>query len=497
MTSKTFIFIIMLGLLTLAFSPGQQGVPTRPTISIDANNGQTASEAIYSFCWPVAIGDNRCDFLAQPQPANPVEVGQGGQITVIIENSPGSPVRLEAAILNIPLASVIELTPAEQAFLSVDDLLVGQNVVQITAQYQNVGGVQQAYVSYVFEINVLGTEIAQAPSPTTEVTATATEVPTEKPTAVPTEKPTQVPPTTVPTSKPTEVPTQQATATKPPPPATNTSTPIPSIVATEEVTEEPTTELALATEEVATEEPTEVPTQEPTQIPTEKPTQIPPTATPTEEATEEPTAVPTEEPTEEPTEVPTATPIPTEEGGTVISLVPTQEMTEEAEALPTATTVGLVQTEEATEEAEPRPTFTTVPLIPQGNTAEVEAPTEVPELKLVFAGDEFDPAGVSFCQTDATGEQTCTDAALPRDPQAVILLQNAAVQVQLGDSPIPEQIEMTFQDASTLAEAQSGTVEGDQLVLFNVEVQPGAYILKVIATWGNTSAEYFFRVTVN
>jgi hypothetical protein len=491
MKSKTFIFIIVLGLLALAFNPGQQGAPARPTITLDANNGQTASEVVYSFCWPVAVGDNQCDFLAEPQPANPVEVEQGGQITVIIENSPGSPVKLEAAIINVPLAAIIELTPAEQAFLSADDLSVGQNWVQITAQYENVGGVEQAYVSYVFEINVLGTEIAQAPSPTTETIASPTvkptDTPTEKPTIAPTEKPTQAPPTTAPTGTSTEVPTEQATVTKPPAPATNTSTPIP-VVATEEATEEPTTGLAVATEELATEEPTKVPT--------EKPTVTPPTAIPPEKPTEKPTEVPTVEPTEKPTEIPSATPIPTEEGGTVISLVPTQEVTdsaEEGEAQPTATTVGLV----TTEEAEPRPTLTTVPLVPQGNTAEVEPPSEAPTMKLVFAGDEFEPAGVTFCQVDANGEQTCTDAALPRDPESPVLLQNAAVQVQLVDSPIPEAITLTFRDVSTLQETASDTVEGDQLVLFNVEVPAGSYILKVSAVWGNTSAEYFFRVTVN
>ncbi|MBZ0309110.1 MAG: hypothetical protein K8I82_23805, partial [Anaerolineae bacterium] len=108
------------------------------------------------------------------------------------------------------------------------------------------------------------------------------------------------------------------------------------------------------------------------------------------------------------------------------------------------------------------------------------------------------PVGVNFCQVGASGEVICVNRPLATEGSTIQLLQNYAIQVRLPDnSPRPLQITFDFLDPSTLQSLQNDVRKGDRLVLFNIDVDPGVYFLRVTVNWGATQAEYFFRVRVS
>jgi len=490
MKIRILIVLVLMGLFASAFRPFSQGIPPRPAIRLDGG-GQIAVEDVSSFCWPLSTGNNQCDFSLDDQLENPLEVEAGQPLNIIIDNSPGAPTTLTLTITNASGVNGYNLVPAAQAIFD-EPLPVGQNILQVDAQYADIAGVQ-AYISYRFQVNIYavstvtdgaGGATAEAveddplPVPTEEVAevALATEEPTEEPTEAATEEPTEEP-----TEAVTEEPTEEAT---------------------EAVTEEPT--------EAATEEPTESATEEPTEVVTEEPTEAA-TEEPAESATEEPTEVVTEEPTEEPTEA--VTEEPTEEPTEVVTEEPTEEATEESgqatattvplggQQAPTATTVGIAA--QATTETPPTatpipPTSTPAPTAtPQAPTAvPVAQPDEPPGVQLVFAGQSFAPSGVNFCQTSTTGQRICVENPLSAEGASAVLLRDFAVQVRL-DGPKPAQVDFAFLDAASLNVTRTFSRTGDRLMLFNVDAPAGRYFLRMSINWGETQAEYFFLVRVN
>lgn len=503
------LFLALLAFLGLAFSPFQQApVPPRPVIKINVG-AQTIQENIYSYCWPLAAGNNQCNFVLQPTPANTLQVESGQAITILLENSPGDPSSLTATVSNRDGVQTFNLQAAQQAIFE-EALPEGENILQIDAQYANVAGVP-AYVSFRFRLEVFlpsgsgetlaptqegfveatptSTPTAAAAQATPEATEEALESPTVEPT--PTKKPTEKPTEEV--ALATEAPTEEAAVI-----ATEEAAVTPESLATEALTEEAAV--------VTTEEVTEVPTEE---AATEEPT---PTKTPTKEPSPTATRVPSDTPTATLTALPTltATPTPTATFTLTATPAPVESVTSTTVPLggappterPTSTTVPLAgqgptalpPTETLPLTATPLPSSTATPLPPP--TLAIVPPSEPPLVRLYFAGQTYAPAGVNFCQTSAAGQRICVDNPLPSDGQTITLLQGFAAQFQLGDSPRPAQIDFAFLNTNTLAVVQQASRAGDRLVLFNIDAPLGTYFLRLSINWGSATAQYFFRVRV-
>ena len=484
-TRLAIIAFLISGIFGLAFSPVRQDVPPRPVISIDAG-GQTAQETAASYCWPIAQGNNKCDFAVNTVPQNPLTVDMGQAITIIIENSPGNPSSLEVKVTNANGEQIFNPAPAPQVIFE-EDLPPGANTLEITAQYTNVAGTD-GYITHIFGLAVLAApELPTSTATATEIPPTSTLIPTELPTSTPAPTLTTVPPTQelvlpdatqsiATTEEPVEEPAQTEEAAE-------TSGQMMGL-ATEEPTEEvvETEEAAVPTEEIIeTEEPTEA------ALPTEEIIE-------TEEATE--AAVPTEEPTEEVAETEeaaaaSATPVFEASPG---GLPPQQEPPQVAER-PTFTTVPLVV---PGQENAVNPTATTVALAsatPPPPASSGTPPTQPPAVQLSFAGQTFNPAAVIFCQTGANNQRTCNETRMPA-AQPINVLQDSALQIRL-DGSRPASVDIAFVDAVTSVVGQNETRPGDTLILVNVDVVRGRYILRVRFNWNGADAEYFFQLQVN
>ncbi len=458
---KQFLALSIFLLAALAFAPLNQNVPARPVVRLNVGN-QTAEEVVYSYCWPVAEKNNQCNFTADLTLTSPLRLEDGQQVTVLVEGEIPSRLTL-SRVVSDEVVNTQELPNPQQAIFDAT-YGVGTHIVQVDAMYDNIAGVQ-AYVSYRFTLEILPTEVAQA-------TPTVVTVETEEVEAT-------AEPTDTPTSRPTEVTTAEP-------------------VETEEVVTE-TVPVVILTEET---EPTEEATEEPT--PTRTPTATP-TASPTATATKRPTSTPTQEPTSTPTRTPTATatftatatPTATDTPGptgtaTTVALGGTPQ---QAIVDASATTVSL--TEPPTEVGVPI-SPTSEPVVQPTTTSAIAQPSEPPAVLLVFAGQFYQPVGVNFCQSNASGEVICVNRPLSAEGSAIQLLQNFAVQVRLPDNSLrPQEITFEFLNPSTLQSLQSDVRRGDRLVLFNINVESGTYFLRVTVDWGTTQAEYFFRVRVS
>lgn len=413
--NRGLLFLLLCGLMvtSLGFSPLGQAIPARPEIRLDAA-GQTLREPFAAYCWPVAQGNNQCDFVPTPTPVSTLQVPLGQAITILIDNSPGDPNALTVTVQNSEGIQGYNLPPGPQAIFA-DPLPLGENVLQVDATYDDVAGVR-AFVSYIFSVFVYDETTGQggpiAPDATALVTEEALPIPTEEVLPLATEEillteeavslPTEAVEVALATEEILPIPTEEvlpteavaALATEAVEVALATEEVLPAeteaveTIPTEEVLPAETEEvLSIATEEVEvipteevevtalteaaepSETPTEVPSATPTTPPSATPTELPsatpttlPSATPTVvEAASEATAEATEDveviealPADiTPTITPTAEPV---------SLIPTQESTAQA----TATTVALVVQSTVTQSApEQRPTSTTVALVAQ------------------------------------------------------------------------------------------------------------------------------------
>lgn len=533
---KKHLFVIILGMFTLALAPLVQIVPERPIIRLNVGN-QTAEEEIYGYCWPVAERNNQCDFSADITLANPLQIENGQQVTVLVEGDAPNQLVL-SRVINEDVVEPLTLPNPQQAIFDAN-YGIGNHIVQVDAIYNNVAGVQ-AFVSYRFAIEILPagtTEVAQG-SPTVQVTSSvgATDSPTEQGISItPTQQPgvtATVPQVTVTATKqsPSITPTFEPEETAEAIETDEAIEPTQEVEATVEVVEtdeavEPTQEVEETVEAVETDEAIE-PTQEVEETveatqEDEETAEVVETeeVEATDEATEEvegtaiveeteeaePTATrtPTSRPTNTPTRQATATPEPTD------TKVPTATLTPSPAITSTATTVSLGGTPQATTDntVASGATATTVGIVEAASTdvavqptatSPVAQPNDPPAVVLVFAGQTYQPVGVNFCQTSETGELICVNRPLGAEGESIQLLQDFAVQVRLpAESPRPEQITFDFLDPSSLQALQSDVRRGDRLVLFNIDVQAGTYFLKVSIDWGTTQAEYFFRVRVS
>ncbi|MBZ0310218.1 MAG: hypothetical protein K8I82_29430, partial [Anaerolineae bacterium] len=133
-------------LLLVAFMPLNQTVPARPVVRLNVGN-QTAEEEIYSYCWPVAEKNNRCSFAATITFANPLQIEDGQQVTVLVEGEPPSSLNLSRVFEDEVIYTLLLPNPQQAIFDAAYG--VGTHIVQVDALYDNVAGVQ-AYVSYRF-----------------------------------------------------------------------------------------------------------------------------------------------------------------------------------------------------------------------------------------------------------------------------------------------------------------------------------------------------------
>lgn len=395
---RWLVVIVVLALAVSACAEREAKINTGPEVRLKIG-GQTYTEPVYSYCWPQSEENVACDvnLTARAQPSRLVPVASGEPIHIELSAAEPDPQAITVTLLDGP-GGQITLTSAESGAAYTSPTEPGRYRIQVDVQYADVSG-SEAYVSYVFGLDVQGEAVAAAP------TETPTEAPAEEPSATPTEEPTQTP---VVLPSPTAAPTLTPVETGPDATAT------PTEEATEEVTEEPTEEAtAAAAVAQATEEATEEPTAELTEAPatavaaTETPTGLP-TARPTWTRTPTPAVLPQATQTvvtaeAQPEEAAAADSTPTPEGA-----LPTQEP-DETEIEPPAgpTEEVTAEPEEVAEETPEAPAgLGSVALI--GNVRIVEAGTTIPlagaAVTLDYTSDE-DPSRsrTAQTQTDASG----------------------------------------------------------------------------------------------
>ena len=395
---RWLVVIVVLALVVSACAEREAKINTGPEVRLKIGS-QTYTEPVYSYCWPQNEENVACDvnLSARAQPSRLVPVTSGEPIDIELSAVEPDPQVITVTLLDGP-GGQVTLTSTESGSAYTSPTEPGRYRIQVDVQYADVSG-SEAYVSYVFGLDVQGEAVAAAP------TATPTETPVEEPTATPTEEPTQTQvvlpsPTAAPTLTPVEAgPEATATAVE---------------EATEEVTEEPTEEPAAAAAAVeVTEEATEEATEEPTQAPptavtaVETPTPVPtarPTSTRTPTPRISPQATQTVAPAEaEPEEAVAVDSTPTPEG-----MLPTPEPEESESGTPAGPTEEVTTgPEEVAEETPEAPTgLGSVALV--GNVRIVEAGTTMPlagaAVTLDYISDE-DPSRsrTAQTQTDASG----------------------------------------------------------------------------------------------
>ncbi|MFP4321631.1 MAG: hypothetical protein ACLFTK_04185, partial [Anaerolineales bacterium] len=151
----------------------QENVPPLPTIRLDAGQ-QSAIENPDSFCWPIAPGDNQCDFDQQRQPEQVLSVSPDQTLEIVIFGSLAPPSALSATLIpQTGQTQMFNLQPALNAVLD-EPLPVGRVIIEVLAQYDDVAGVE-AFVSYRFGLEVF------EPAPTPDAGAGGgLPVPTEE-----------------------------------------------------------------------------------------------------------------------------------------------------------------------------------------------------------------------------------------------------------------------------------------------------------------------------
>lgn len=299
--ARWLVLVAVLALGISACGEREARIDTGPQVRLKVGDA-TYAEPVYSYCWPQTGENVACDvnLTARAQPEHLAPVAPGEPISFDVDEAAQNPQAITVTLLDGPGGQTdLTATSAGATFTSPTE--PGQYRVQVDVQYAEVSG-SEAYVSYVFGLDVQAAAVAAAPTETPveagpeTATEAATEQPTEEPTLEPTAAPSETPaPLPSPTAAPTLTP--QATATE-----------MITETAEVEVTE---TEEAVAIAQ-ATEKATEVVTEAATEEPTETPvTEV--TAEPTAEVTAELTEAATEEVVTREAATPTSEPAVTEE----------------------------------------------------------------------------------------------------------------------------------------------------------------------------------------
>ncbi|MBN1679344.1 MAG: carboxypeptidase regulatory-like domain-containing protein [Anaerolineae bacterium] len=496
--------VVMMALAACGSDDSGSDVVARPEVHLQVND-QVYRVSFYSYCWPEAANNLDCDVnaAALSQPGILADVVAGDEVQFVVAGDVGAPQQFTATLLDGP-GGVQNLGTSTSGIYNAE-LVDGFYRVRVDAEYADIEG-QQAYVSYVYGLNVSGVVVAV-------------------PTAIPTSTP-------EPSATPTVTPT--ATLTQAP-----TLTPTPEITAT------------------PTPEPTSTPTSGPIEEPTEEPAEL---ATENVVETAEPAATEEETPpTIETVEVAVASPEVTVVGdlgektvfGTVLSGDNNEPVAGVSVSYSHSSIVntdisgsGTVQTdfdgrflvgplflhdtdqivvsvEAAGYDAQriqrsgletwTNPQFDIVLVLSgiaapaageietaaaPGPAPELSLPGEIPELKLTFAGKDFTPVGYQYCRRIETGERICVESPVPETMTRRVRFQRGApAQLRLDDDR-PDTVRIEYLSDTGVPTGTPETQSGDNLVLFTVSPEPGTYILSVRFVWGSEDATYFFRVIV-
>jgi hypothetical protein len=373
-------------LLAACDQADKSSVPERPSVVLKAGD-QTYEEQVYSYCWPESADNLDCAINDRQliQPSAIANIQSSEEIHFQVVGDASTPSSITATLLDGP-GGVQDLGVSTEPTYSAA-LAPGLYRVQVDVQYADIEG-QQAYVSYVFGLNVGGQAVAAAPSTTAEATEPVTIEVTPAPTLTPapvqpivTAAMTEAAPvvteaaeSTLEVAESTDAATMEAVETEAallaPEVTAEATEATEAVMVTEEPTAAATEEAMLpeSTEELATAEAVAMLTETPEMALTVEATQAPVEAQPLGEMTAEATEVvllPTEEVMEPVATETLPAALPTEEVGTIlgetleapeateaimVTAEPTAEMTEEAPVLPTAeATEALLPTAEATE----------------------------------------------------------------------------------------------------------------------------------------------------
>lgn len=459
MTTQTrrafLLLVVLISVALLSTACGGSTAPDRPVIKLQVGS-QTYEEQVYSYCWPESKDNLVCDLdaAAQVQPSRIIDIITDEEIRFVIEGDVEAPVKFTASLLDGP-GGVQDLGAGTAAVYS-PALTAGLYRVQVDAQFDDIEG-QNAYVSYIFGLNIGGaaavvpteTPTLVPASPTASATATIVIEPTA--TVTPTIQPTETVATPMikPTLKPTLPPAGGETETK---------------EAAPDVTEAtgqggtPTQEQASATAV----QPSATPTIRPTSTPT-----VLPTNTPVPQPTNTPTAIPTDTPVPQPTDTPL---------GAV-------EITSTITPLATQVKPTLA------------PTLTPAQPTTQAGTGPAAVP-EVPVLSLWFGGRTYEPVGYQYCQRTTSGERVCVEQPLPETTtRQVNLLRGAAAQIVVT-GPRPDQVHVEYLTETGIPTGQPEVRPGDNITLLTITPEAGTYIMAIRISWAERDATYFLRITV-
>ena len=501
MAKRTLILLLLATLILAAC--GEDGgedfiAPEQPQfVLVNAQTNATGQNN--NVCWPAGVGNIRCEvsFPTDGDLQN-ITAMVGDEIT-LNQTSGLAPNSLRVRVLDGANNVVQEQQLNSVAPFTIENVPDGRYRIEVVAYYTDLEETD-ALVSSVFGLDL---SVAVATDNGTQ-NGTASETPTTAPSEVPTEVMTEAP-TEVMTEAPTETPT--ATATDVPPTVTPTATEEASEVATEASTEAAT---ELATETITDEAPTEAvtvsvaedvatDTATATQAASATPeptTEVEPTATQmaSATATEAEVATETVPPTATNTQTPsaTATLIPTD-----TSVPPTNTPTLTATLVPpTDTPVPTATTPPPTVTNTPGPSPTITPFGFTGGDPNVLGGDEAPEIVLLADGEEFVPQGGEFC-THPSDDAFCVDFETELDnivPARISTGSNISVQINANARPanLIAQIVDVTQTENFFEEQESNR----RLVVFDVTVPAGRYLLIVEAQWSNVRVFYQFPLIV-
>lgn len=469
MKTRSFLFLMLLGVLILALSAcGDEGSDTvaRPVVRLQVND-QTFEENVYSYCWPESADNLVCDVdaVALVQPLRNVPIGEGDAVRFVLDSAASAPTRFTASLLGFDDVRDLGTGSVAEYPITLEDSLYR---VRVDAEYDDVQG-QPAYVSYVFGLAVAGV-VAPTPTPTPLPTETPLPTPTLAPTLTPQPTVTPAPPTETPTPLPEPTETEEPTE----PPATATPEPVTALgelllVGTVRVSDTGVTLPVVGAtvhyehESLALPEP---PNTGSTQTGAQGQFSIGPlTLHDTDTITISAFAPGYEAQTRE------LTGLEVWQAGGVIEFVlvpnPSARATGAAAAQPAAPSTSAV------------------------------APGSAPPLSLVVAGRLYVPVGLQFCQQPADGERTCTELPAPESStERLGLLRGSAAQLRIGGGR-PDSVRVEYLTDTGIPTGQPENRPGDNVVLFIITPEPGSYIMTVRVTWTGYEATYFFRVSVS
>lgn len=435
----------------------------RPVISATLPDSSTVEGVLEESCWPQTTPDQQlCQFASDSTPTTTITIANDQAITLSVAPDAPAPneflalVYLDPPPANGEAAATVDLT-SEQGTLKASALPAGNSnfLVAVIASYAVADG-GEYYVRSNFKVTVSGGVSAPAKS---EATASATLEATGVVSASTTEAPSgsATPEAVIGSSTPTAevVVTEAASATSEM--ATAEATVEGLITATPMSAADEATALAQTRNAVVTAVPTSAGTTA-SGTSAVSPTVVPPTETLTPTNTDTATFTPT--PTFTATFTPTFTFTPTPTNTPTFTFTPTNTFT-------------------------PTPTATNTPL--------------APDLIIRVGGRDFAPIRLTVSFTGSEGDAVTVSRANRAGSFRVLASPADAAQI-IFTGPRPAALRVTLLSSDGLTELNSQALSPDNLVLYTLPSEPGAYVVAIevqFSQLGTVKATYFFRLVVN